>query len=63
MRNIYSLLSFAFVMCALCLNTYAYENDSSTVSKNDKDTVSENHKNVFNKHQYFMGRNLLAPDS
>jgi hypothetical protein len=63
MRNIYSLLSFAFVMCALCLNTYAYENDSSTVSKNDKDTVSENHKNVFNKHQYFMGRNLLAPES
>jgi hypothetical protein len=40
MRNIYSLLSFAFIMCGLCINTHAYEKDSSTVSKNDKDTIS-----------------------
>jgi hypothetical protein len=65
MRNIYSLLSFAFIMCGLCLNTYAYENDSSAVSKNLNDTVSENHKNVLHGHRYLIGlkRNPQSPDS
>ena len=75
MRNIYSLLSFVFVMCGLCINTYANENDSSTVSKNPKDSVvsknskdsvvSENHKNVLYRHKYSIGlnRNPQFPDS
>jgi hypothetical protein len=64
MKNIYSLLSFAFVMCVLCLNTYAYENDSSTVNKNLNDTVSTN-KNVLYGHRYLIGfnRNPQSPDS
>jgi hypothetical protein len=65
MRNIYSLVSFAFVMCALCLNTYAFDNDSSAVSKNLNDTVSENHKNVLYGYRYLIGfnRNPQSPDS
>jgi hypothetical protein len=66
MRNIYSLLSFAFVMCILCLNTYANENDSSTVSKNPKDSVvSENHKSVLYGDQNLIGlkRNSQSPGS